>query len=208
VRLLSCFIVLLSAASASSDDQIRHLAEQFTYEGLALGPVGATSQGYHQHRGTNLDELWDDYSAGLQRQRDFFHRELEQANQLNGLEPELAADVDVIKLSCESGLLDLDRIQSYRHNPTVYVESIGNGLYSPFILKYAPEAERLQRITARIEKIPAFLETAKQNLVDAPKIWADVAVQENEGNLDLIDHEIREKVPSDLKIPYSPISRP
>jgi uncharacterized protein (DUF885 family) len=206
VRLLSCLLISLAAmATPASEDDVRQLAERFIYEGFALDPVAVTSQGYHQHRGTNLDELWGDFSAaGVQRAREFFRQELDEANRLSAsqLAPELAADVDVVKLSCEYQLLDLDRIQGYRHNPTVYVEMIGNGLYSPFILNYAPEAERLRRITARIEKIPAFLETAKQNLVDAPKIWADVAVEENEGNLDLIDHTIREKVPTDLKSRY------
>lgn len=203
MRLLSLAVAALAAAWSGSDDQVRQLAERFIYEGMALDPVGATAQGYHEHHGTNLDELWDDFStAGIQRSREFVQRELDRAKQLNGLSPELAADVDVLKLSCEYQLLDSERIQSYRHNPTLYVEMIGNGLYSPLILNYAREAERLRRITARIEKIPAFLETAKQNLVNAPKIWADVAVEENQGNLHLIDHEIREKVPADLKSRY------
>jgi uncharacterized protein (DUF885 family) len=203
--LLAGLVALLGAAAPSNEDEVRRLADEFTYESLALDPVGATTQGYHEHHGTNLDELWDDFStAGVERARVFFRRELDDANRLSStqLPPELAADVDVVKLSCESELLELDRIQAYRHNPTVYVELIGNGLYSPFIFNYAPEAERLKRITARIEKIPAFLEIAKKNLLDAPKVWADVAVEENEGNLDLVDHAIRDKVPADLKSRY------
>ncbi len=35
-------------------------------------------------------------------------------------------------------LLELDKIQSYRHNPTVYVELVGNALFNPFVLEYAP----------------------------------------------------------------------
>ncbi len=42
-------------------------------------------------------------------------------------------------------LLELDKIQSYRHNPTVYVELVGNALFNPFVLEYAPLETALSR---------------------------------------------------------------
>ena len=106
-------------------------------------------------------------------------------------------------MQCKSGLLDLDEIQSYRHNPTVYVELIGNAIYSPFILDYAPEKIRFAHITARIEKIPEFLAAAKRNLLTSPAIWNKVAQEENQGNIDLIDHTLRAKVPHELSGRYA-----
>ena len=198
--------LLLAACQRSSQERnIRDFANSFIYDSLALSPPDATSQGYYEHHKIKLNEIWTDYSpAGIQRSRNLYHGALLEADKLkaNEMTPELAADLDVIKLTAQSQLLDLEQIQPYRHNPTVYVEAIGNGLYSPFILNYAPESTRLAQITARIEKIPVFIETAKQNLVDSPEIWNRVAIEENEGNLDLIDHTIRAKVPSDLKARY------
>jgi len=202
----AAIVVLTTGCQRSSEERaIRELATWFVYDSLALSPTNATSQGYHEHNGVNLDEIWDDYSpAGIRRSRDVYERALQQAEKLQKreLRPELAADLDVIKLDAQSELLDLAQIQPYRHNPTLYVETIGNGLFSPLIFNYAPETKRLGQITARIEKIPAFLETAKQNLADSPEIWNQVAIEENEGNLDLIDHTIRAKVPGELKARY------
>ena len=147
MRRLSCFTaaaaVLLSAGCQRSahEGQIRDFVNSFVYESLALSPTDATSQGYHEHRGAKLDELWGDYSpAGIERRRNFYDGAVRDADTLRDrrLMPELTADLDVIKLTAESQALDLERIQPYRHNPTVYVEEIGNGLYSPFILNYAP----------------------------------------------------------------------
>lgn len=197
--------------SASEEHDVEQLSNSFLYGSLALDPVSATLQGYHEHQGVNLDELWDDFSpAGLERERNFFTRAINRVDSLSQVQlpPELQGDLYVIKLAAQSEMLDLDRVQSFRHDPTVYVEEIGNGLYSPFILNYAPEAKRLAEITARIEKIPAFLETAKANLVDAPDIWIQVAIQENEGNFDLIDHTIRAKIPADLKPRYDRAATP
>ena len=53
-----------------------------------------------------------------------------------------------------------------------------------------------------MRKIPAFLEIAKANLVSAPPIWDEVAVEENTGNIGLIDQTIRAKIPTDLKARY------
>ncbi len=193
------------ARSSPAEDRVRFLAEEFVHTSLALRPSDATAQGYHEHRGIALDEQLDDYSpANLDRARKFFHLTLEHAGRLANpkLAPELTADLAMIKLECQSRLLDLDSIQPYRHNPTLYIEALGNALYAPFILNYAPEAKRFAQITTRIEKIPQFLETAKQNLTDSPEIWNHVAQAENAGNLDLIDHTIRAKIPPALKPRY------
>ena len=48
-----------------------------------------------------------------------------------------------------------------------------------------------EHIIARLEKIPAFLETAQSQLVAAPPIWMQVAKEENDGNIDLIDKTLR-----------------
>lgn len=189
--------------------QVRQLSEKFVHTSLALDPATATAQGYHEHRGVALDEQLDDFSPeSLNRARQFYRSTLAEANRLPGekLAPEFRADLDVIRLECQSRLLDLERIQSYRHNPTIYVEILGNALYTPFVLNYAPESKRLRQITARIEKIPAFLATARQNLVDSPAVWAQVAQEENQGPIDLIDASIRKKIPTELKARYNAAS--
>lgn len=187
-------------------DQVLLLDEKFVRASLALSPVSASAQGYHEHQGHSLDELLDDYSSvGIDAARRLYKETLAEIARLNqpGLPAEDLADLDIIDLQCKLALLDLDDTQSYRHNPTVYVELIGNGIYNPFILAYAPERTRFAQITARIEQIPAFLATAKRNLSSAPEIWNQVALEENSGNTELIDKTIRAKVPADLKTRYA-----
>ena len=99
-------------------------------------------------------------------------------------------------------LLELDEIQNWRHNPTVYVEMAGNGLFYPWSLDYAPKAERYRHIIARLEKIPALVEQAKKNLASAPEIWTTVAMEENDGNIGLIDTTLRAGAPEEVKAEY------
>ena len=191
-------------------DQVLALDEKFVRTSLELSPSAATAQGYHEHNGRNLDELLDDVSpAGIEAQRKLYKETLLETEKLQrGAQlSEDAADIEMISLQCKYGLLELDEIQSYRHNPTGYVELIGNAIYSPYILDYAPEKTRLSHITSRVEKIPAFLAEAKRNLVSAPEIWNQVAQEENAGNINLIDKTIRAKIPPELKTRYEAASR-
>ena len=149
---LSCALVLPLFASNAA---IEKLDEGFVKETLALSPTTASSQGYHAHNGVDLDELLDDYSpAGMQKAAALYRHYLSEVVRLaHGNESmEDRTDLDIIRLQCEAQLLDLEHIRSYRHNPTGYVEMIGNGIYQPFVQNYAPEHARLAQITARIER--------------------------------------------------------
>lgn len=39
---------------------------------------------------------------------------------------------------CSLEVLDLSEFQSAEHNPTVYAEIVGQGLFTPFVPEYAP----------------------------------------------------------------------
>ena len=99
-------------------------------------------------------------------------------------------------------MLELKTIQSYKHNPTVYVELAGNALFTPYMLNYAPKEQRFQQIIRRLEKFPALFEQAKANLIDAPEVWNRVAREENDGTIGLIDKTLRAEVPEAQKADY------
>lgn len=180
-------------------------SDEFTHGALALSPVMATQAGYHDHNGASLDEALDDYSAaGLDAQRQFYQGTHAQLASLSGssLDKEQQADVQIINNAIGLTLLELNTIQAYRHNPTIYVELVGNALYVPYVLNYAPADRRFGHIVRRLEKVPALFEQAKANLVDAPEVWNRVAREENDGNIALIDQTLRAAVPPDLKASY------
>ena len=83
----------------------------------------------------------------------------------------------------------------------MYVETLGNALFTPYVLEYAPKPDRIQHIIARLQKVPLYLDQAATNLVSAPDVWTQVAIEENQGNIDLVDKEIRAGVPADLPTP-------
>src|SRR5690349_129753 len=128
---LLVFVALFAGACSrpSPEVQFDKLTEDFIYGSLALSPVGATATGYHLHNGVPLDELIDDYSSGgLDQQRSFYKDFETRAASLDPakLDKEQRVDLDIMKNNASLALLELDTIQNFRHNPTVYVELVGN----------------------------------------------------------------------------------
>jgi uncharacterized protein (DUF885 family) len=181
------------------------LTDDFLYGSLALTPVAATQAGYHEHNGVPLDEQLDDFStAGVEAQRRFYEGLKSRIESFgpSSLDKEQQADLDIMKNQLNLAMLELTTIQSYKHNPTVYVELAGNAVFTPYMLNYAPKERRFQQITRRLEKFPALFEQAKANLTDAPEVWNRVAREENDGTIGLIDRTLRAEVPDAQKADY------
>jgi uncharacterized protein (DUF885 family) len=220
VLISSALMAQTSASSAEANTKFAKLSEEFIHETLALSPSSASQAGYHVYvdpktgKSVALDALLDDMSsAGMAEQRrvyaqwrERFHTETPLAS----LGVEDAADWRLIDDQIALNLLELDRIQNYKHNPTVYVELLGGALFQPLTDDYAAEDVRLSHILSRITATPRFLDQARSQLVDADPIFIKVAVEENDGNIDLIQNMIAPAIPagSKLKAQFDQVAPP
>ncbi len=202
--------VLLLPACGGPPVKFADLAQEYVHTALSHEPVAATGAGYHVHNGVHLNELIDDLdSNSLVKRRAFYADFGKRLGQFDAgkLSAEDRADYDIIRDHIELQLAELDTIQNYKHNPTLYVELIGNALFSPFVLEYATREERYRDITARLSRVPALLGQARQNLVDAPEVWTQVAVRENDGNHDLIVNTLTANCPKSELATYDRAAR-
>jgi uncharacterized protein (DUF885 family) len=203
---------LVAAGCGTPEHSFAKLAEEFVYTTLAFSPVAATSTGLHRYQGQNLDEQLDDMSpAAVDHRRQYYERfrqRLQDDVKRDRLPPESRADYDIIQDQISLALLDYQNIQSALHNPTLYVETVGNALFAPFVLDYAPLPERMRHIVARLQKLPLFLDEARNNLASSPSIWTHVAAEENEGNIALLDKTIRAAVPADQRADFDRAAGP
>src|SRR5216683_5294958 len=123
-------ILLMAGCKMNQEKQkpdFSKLTEDFVYGSLALSPVSATQAGYHEHQGVRLDERLDDFSpAGVEEARKFYasFRDRLAGTDQHALSAEERADYQIIQNAVDLSLLDLEQIQSYRHNPTLYVELV------------------------------------------------------------------------------------
>ena len=199
-----------SNSSGASSDKFAKLSEAFIHETLALSPSSASQAGYHRHldpktgKTIALDALLDDVStSGMAEQRRVYAQWRERfrtETPLASLGVEDAADWQLIDDQISLTLLEFDRIQNYKHNPTVYVELLGGALFQPLTDEYASQDVRLGDILSRIAATPRFLDQARSQLVDADPIFIKVAVEENDGNIDLIQNTIAPAIRNGSKL--------
>ncbi len=181
------------------------MTEEFVHSTLALSPVSATAAGYHAHQGVALDERLDDVSpSGMEARRRHFRDWLSRFSRIDeqSLDAQARADLDLMRNLCEASLFELDTEQNWKNNPTLYVELLGTALFTPYSVEYAPAEERWKHLIARLEAAPAFLEAARASLAQSNPVWTQTALEENDGNLELIEKEFPAKVPETLRARY------
>lgn len=61
--------------------------------------------------------------------------------------------------------------------PSIYNSSL-NALFLMTARDYAPAEVRAKNVVARLEKIPGVISAAKQNLLNPPKVWTQVGIEE------------------------------
>jgi uncharacterized protein (DUF885 family) len=194
------------------------LSDQFMKDSLALSPANASAAGYHIHidpktgQKLELDAMLDDMSlASIAAQRDFYanwRQRFHTETPLASLDPEDAADWQLIDDQIGLNLLEFDKIQNYRHNPTVVVELIGNALFLPLTQTYAPHDVRIAQVLSRIQQIPRLLDQVKPYLTDSDPVWIKTAIQENDGNIDLILGSVSKEIAagSQLQTKYDQVA--
>jgi uncharacterized protein (DUF885 family) len=204
--LLFACVLFLPACKKNINQQFPAMEDEFVGTTLSFSPANATAQGYHSHLGADLDNTLDDVSGGsIQKQRNYyagFHQKLQDIDRAS-LPAEEQADFDMIQDQIALAQLDIDLMQTWRHSPTYYVELLGNALFAPYVLEYAEKEKRAQHIQSRVEKIPRFLDQAKRNLFAAPAVWIQVAREENQGNIELVDKTLRAFMPPSMKDSYA-----
>src|SRR6202050_3677253 len=191
---------------ASPAQKFAELSDQFMKDSLALSPSSASQAGYHKHvdpktgKTIELDALLDDMSLeAMAEQRAFYQQWRERfrnESPVSALDPQDAADWQLIDDKIGLNLLEFDKIQNYRHNPTVPVELIGNALFLPLTQDYAPLDVRVGHVLSRVSAIPRLLTQVKKYLGDSDPIFITTAIQENDGNIDLIENTIASEIPA------------
>jgi uncharacterized protein (DUF885 family) len=211
---------LAGASQTATAQKFAVLSDQFMKESLALSPTSALGAGYHVHhdpatgKDIELDALLDDMSLeSIAKQRAFYAEwrdRFRTDTPPSALDAEDAADWQLIDDQIGLNLLEFDKIQSYRHNPTVVVELIGNALFLPLTQDYAPHDVRVGHVLSRVRQIPRVLDQVKPYLTDADPVWVSTAVEENAGNVDLIENTLAQEIPagSPLKAQYDEIAPP
>ena len=200
----------VNSSGPDNAEKFARLSDQFMKDSLALAPSTASQAGYHKHvdrttgKTIELDAQLDDMSwefvlkqrAFFQEWRDRFRTETPVAS----LSPQDAADWHLIDDQIGLVLLDVDKIQSNRHNPLGAVELVGGAIHQTLTANYAPRDVRVGHVLSRLGQVPRFCKQVEECLTDADPIFIRGAIEAIDGNVDLIEHMVRDEVHGSAKL--------
>ncbi len=155
---------------------------------LPYNPTGATLTGYHQY-----DAQLDSYSrASIDAEIAALHQ-FEQrivAIPAAGLNPVNRADRELVLGNIRSTLLSLEVIRSWQKNPDNYSGAISNAAFSLMERKFASPDDRLRSLIARERQMPALLLDARKNLVNPPRVYTEIAIEQLPGIVAFFQHDV------------------
>jgi uncharacterized protein (DUF885 family) len=141
----------------------------------AFAPSQGTAAGFHQY-----DDRFEDLSAEAYRARtDTLHRLLAALDTLT--KSDLSADdrIDAAMLdgAIRSELQDIETLRNWRRNPMGYVALPGGSIEGLMKREFAPAAERLRSVVARLRRVPAALAAMRANVENPPREFTDLAIR-------------------------------
>ena len=176
-----------AADTAKADAAFADLSKRALEGWLQLSPVSATQIGEHKYDG-ELDDL---SAAGRQKGLAFSKKILAEldATDTAALSRENQVDAAILRNQLQYDIWTAETLQSWAWDPQVYNNVAGGAIYGLMAREFAPLPERLKSATARMQKIPALLAQARENLDPArvPKVHAETVAKQNAGILSIVD---------------------
>jgi len=151
-------------------------------------PSLATSIGFHEY-----DSKLEDFSSAAIGRRVEKLKQL-QADLAHARAGKLAAgediDAEILDGQIRAELLDLETLQTWRRNPMNYVGLPGGAIDGLMKRNFAPPAERLRSVVARLKGIPALMDAMRQNIQNPPHEFTDLAYRIAHGSVEFFNESV------------------
>ena len=155
---------------------------------LPFNPTDGTSSGLHQY-----DAKLEDYSrASLDKEAAAlraYEKKIE-AFPASKLDLSDQGDREFLLGSIRSQLLTLETIRPWQKDPDYYSSGISNSAFTIIEREYAPADTRLAALISREKQMPAVLQAARSNLVNPPKVFTEIALEQMPGIIGFFQNDI------------------
>ena len=94
-----------------------------------------------------------------------------------------AIDAEILEARINAELLDLETLGTWRTNPMTYVGLPGGSIDGLLKRNFAPPAERLRSVIARLKGVPPLLEAMRENVQNPPHEFTDLALRIARGSV-------------------------
>ena len=169
-------------------EPLSHFIDQYLDYVYEIQPTEAAADGVHLH-----DDLLEDLSRSAidSRIREFggWSRRLDGIKP-GGLTSEERLDRRMLGDCIRSRLYALEEVRDWERNPLVYAEVLANSLATQVLFAYADLPERARRIGSKLRQTPRLIDSARENVSEAPGLFVKVAIESFEGVLSFIEKDL------------------
>lgn len=177
----------LSAVAQTEDAKFDATAQDFLKGYFLSSPITATYIGVHDY-----DSLLDDASPTAMemelKRLTVFKQKLADIDARSLSKPK-NIDYRILSENINEALFGYSELKEYEWNPMVYTGALGNALAGLIYQEFAPLDQRLRNAVERANQVSRFLDQAKGNLTNAPKMHVETAIRQNQGNISLYKDE-------------------
>ena len=169
-------------------DDFSTAAKRILDDYLQHEPIEATLAGLHDYDDRLPDMSADGFKAADQRAKGYLTT-LESYSPA-ALSPSQRIDHALLVSRFQTRVHEHAALQSYRHDPCVYLGQALAGVYTILVNESAPLEDRLPALEARLAGTPALLDAARANLQGCPSIWTEVALEEVDGAIAFLRSDV------------------
>ena len=164
----------INRADHVDDEAIAKAGQDFLDLYTEIHPENATALGIHKYDAELDDRSTAGYDKGADREEALL-KTLEKRFENPRASPSAKTDLALLlgTIRCD---IRVKRVQRpLQREPSMYVEPL-SAIFTMTARSYAPAPERARNVIARLEKIPKVVEQAKQNLLNPPRVWTEIAI--------------------------------
>ena len=178
----------MTLAPTDVDTRFDRTIDRWFRDQLAISPEGATFLGLHDHDG--------DLSSGgrdaIDEEVAFYRRTIDELSAIDPgeLSPERGLDRDLAIHQARLGLYWLTEYEPWAGSSQA-AEHIGEALFPLFTRDFAPLADRVESMVARLEKAPAYLAQTRERVTDPVRLWTEIDLESTEQLPGLPRHDRR-----------------
>jgi uncharacterized protein (DUF885 family) len=163
------------AAPAVDDSAFDAFVDEYFAAESAFQPTSATANGFHEYDSKLEDLSRASFESRIAQLKQFQTR-LDALRQ-GPLSDAAAIDAEALDGQIRGELLDLDTLRLWERNPMLYTFLPGGAVNVLIKRDFAPAADRLRSVVARLEAIPALFAAARENVENPPREFTDLAVR-------------------------------
>jgi uncharacterized protein (DUF885 family) len=173
------------AAGSASDQAFAKFVDGYFAARFADRPTEGTAAGLHEY-----DSKMPDLSrAAIDRRVTTLKAELASLAAIDRTKLSFDNQIDATALDGEirSELLDLETLKVWENNPMRYAAVAGFAVNDLLKRDFAPAADRLRSVTARLQAVPAICAAGEANVKNPPKEFTTLATRMAKGSTGFLE---------------------